>query len=134
MQIIIFKLKDKFYALNTEIVEEITKHSASTNVPNAPKWVDGLVNLRGYVVTLLDLGFLLQLEDKLCYNNIIICNYEEEKIGLLVEEIIGVREIEPTMVSRVNKNMAKGILGIVQMEDFIVNVIDVAMLLTENEG
>ena len=134
MQIIIFKLKEKYYALNTDIVEEIIKETPCTNVPNSPDWVQGLINLRGNVITLLDLGFLLKLEECSCYNNIIICNYQDEKIGLLVEEIIGVKEIEPNMVNRFNKNLEKGILGIVQMKDFIVNIIHVDMLLSENEG
>ena len=129
MQIIIFKLKDKYYALNTDMVEEISKTITSTNVPNAPEWIDGLTNLRGYVVTLLNLGFLLEIEESLCYNNIIICNYQDEKIGLLVEEIIGVREIETDMIRKVSNNMKKGILGILQTKDFIVNIIDVNSLL-----
>lgn len=134
MQIIIFKLRDKYYALNTDMVEEISKMITSTKVPNAPQWVDGLINLRGFVVTLLDLGFLLEIEDGLCYNNIIICNYEEEKIGLLVEEIIGVREIEEDMIRKISKKTEKGILGILQTKDYIVNIIDVEELLTRNEG
>lgn len=129
MQIIIFKLKEKYYALQTDEVEEITKNMEYTNVPNAPPWVNGLINLRGYVVTLLDLAVLLQVNESLCYNNIIICNYGDEKIGLLVDEIIGVRVIEANMVRKVKKNGAKGILGIVQTKDFIVNVIDIKMLI-----
>ncbi|MDR7869621.1 MAG: chemotaxis protein CheW [Tissierellaceae bacterium] len=129
MQIIIFKLMDKYYALNTDMVEEIIKKSPSTNVPNSPDWVDGLINLRGNVVTLIDLGFLLNLKESLCYNNIIIYDYQDEKVGLLVEEIIGVREIQTNMIRKVSKEMEKGILGIVQMKDYIVNIIDINMLL-----
>lgn len=129
MQIIIFKLRDKYYAVGTDKVEEITKNTNSTNVPNAPEWVDGLINLRGNVISLIDLGFLLKVEEPLCYNNIIICYYEEEKIGLLVEEIIGVREIQLGMINKVTKNAEQGILGIVQMKEFIVNIIDVDTLL-----
>jgi len=134
MQIIIFKLLDKYYALRTDSVEEITKYTDYTRVPNAPDWVTGLINLRGYVVTLLDLASLLKVDAPLEYNNIIICNHQEEKIGLLVEEIIGVREIEENMVRRFKKDMKAELLGIVQMKDYIVNVIDLEKLLTENEG
>lgn len=129
MQIIIFKLKEKHYALDTYIVDEIIKDASSTNVPNAPDWIDGLINLRGNVVTLVDLGFLLGLDEALCYNNIIICEYQDEKIGFLVEEIVGVREIQPDMIRKVTKEMERGILGIVQMKDYIVNMVDIKMLL-----
>lgn len=129
MQIIIFKLMDKYYAVGTDKVEEITNNTNSTNVPNAPEWVEGLINLRGNVISLIDLGFVLKVEEPLCYNNIIICYYEDEKIGLLVEEIIGVREIQPAMINKVSQKSEPGILGIVQMKDFIVNIIDVDTLL-----
>lgn len=129
MQIIIFKLRDKYYAIGTDKVEEITKTTNSTNVPNAPQWVEGLINLRGNVISLIDLGFLLKVEEPLCYNNIIICHYDEEKVGLLVEEIIGVREIESSIINKVNHKAEQGILGIVQMKEFIVNIIDIDMLL-----
>ncbi|NLI66490.1 MAG: chemotaxis protein CheW [Tissierellia bacterium] len=129
MQIIIFKLKEKYYALQTDEVEEITKKIQPTSVPNAPAWVKGLINLRGYVVTLLDLALLLEIEESLCYNNIIIYNYKDEKIGLLVEDIIGVKNIEANMIRRVKKELDKGILGIVQTKDYIINLIDINMLL-----
>ena len=80
-------------------------------------------------MTLLDLALLLEIEESLCYNNIIIYNYKDEKIGLLVEDIIGVKNIEANMIRRVKKELDKGILGIVQTKDYIINLIDINMLL-----
>ena len=55
MQIILFTLNDRHYAISTDMVEEISKQIPSTNVPNSPEWVEGIINLRGNVVTLLNL-------------------------------------------------------------------------------
>ena len=60
MQVIVFTLGENKYAISTDKVEEITKNDQSTEVPNSLDWVEGLINLRGNVVTLLNLSKLLQ--------------------------------------------------------------------------
>ena len=63
MQIIVFTLNDKYYAIDTEQVEEISKNIPSTIVPNAPYWIEGLINLRGNVVSLVNLCKILRREE-----------------------------------------------------------------------
>ena len=134
MQIIIFTLSDKYYGICTDIVEEITNNQNSTNVPNAPNWVEGLINLRGNVVTLVNLSKLLGQEEDIGYNNIIIINNEEEKVGLMVKDVIGVRDIEEEQIQSVNGKINDGIKGIVKIEKELVNIMDIDILLSENEG
>ncbi|MDG2830264.1 chemotaxis protein CheW [Vibrio parahaemolyticus] len=85
MQVIVFSLNDKLFAIPTNKIIEITKSMDSIKVPNAPEFIEGLINLRGNVVTLLNLGKILSRDDNICYNNIIILNYEEDMLGLLGE-------------------------------------------------
>ena len=75
MQIIVFRLNDLYFGLSTEIVEEITERITSTPVPKSPTWIDGLVNLRGDVLTLVNTHNLLEINDineEQCYNNTIV--------------------------------------------------------------
>lgn len=58
MQVIVFSLNNKLFAIPTNKVSEITKSMSSIKVPNAPYWVEGLINLRGNVVTLLNLSLV----------------------------------------------------------------------------
>lgn len=134
MQIIVFTLGDKYYALRTDKVEEITKDVNITKVPNAPTWVEGIINLRGNVITLINLSKLLQQEDNLCYNNIIIVHDEEEKAGVLVKDVIEVVDIEEDDIQIVNQGSAEGILGIVRINGEIINIIDMNILISKNEG
>lgn len=134
MQIIVFTLGDKYYALRTDKVEEITKDVNITKVPNAPTWVEGIINLRGNVITLINLSKLLQQEDNLCYNNIIIVHDEEEKAGVLVKDVIEVVDIEEDDIQNVNQGSAEGILGIVRINGEIINIIDMNILISKNEG
>lgn len=134
MQIIIFKLRDQYYAISTENVEEISKNISITKVPNAPTWVEGLVNLRGNVVTLINLCKLLQQEDSSCYNNIIIIQDEEEKVAIIVEDVVEVVDIEEEDIQKIGEETADGIIGIIRIKDEIVNIIDINMLISKNEG
>lgn len=124
MQIIVFKLDDKVYAIETGTVEEITKRVTSTKVPNAPEWVDGLINLRGNVITLLNLSKLLHQQDSVCYNNIIIIRNKEEMVGLMVEEVIQVMEISSEDIQRISNDNKDGIVGIIHLENMIINIIE----------
>ncbi|MBC8590331.1 chemotaxis protein CheW [Wansuia hejianensis] len=134
MQIIVFTLGDKFYALKTDNVEEISKNISPTKVPNAPNWVEGLINLRGNVVTLVNLSKLLQQDTDLCYNNIIIIQNNDEKIGLMVQDVMEVVDIEDSHIEKISENVEDGIIGIIQLNKEIVNIIDIGILLLENEG
>lgn len=134
MQIIVFTLGDKFYALKTDNVEEISKNISPTKVPNAPNWVEGLINLRGNVVTLVNLSKLLHQDTDLCYNNIIIIQNNDEKIGLMVQDVMEVVDIEDSHIEKISENVEDGIIGIIQLNKEIVNIIDIGILLLENEG
>jgi purine-binding chemotaxis protein CheW len=134
MQIIVFTLGEKHYAISTEKVEEISRRIPSTTVPNAPDWVEGLINLRGNVVTLLSLSKLLHQEDSLCYNNIIILNNNDEKIGLMVKSVAQVMDIEEDSIQKVDDNTVDGFIGIIKKDKEIINIIDIEILLSKNEG
>jgi len=134
MQIILFTLNDRHYAISTDMVEEISKQIPSTNVPNSPEWVEGIINLRGNVVTLLNLSKLLQQDDSICYNNIIIMNNNDEKIGLMVQEVLQVLDIEPEDIQTLNSDEDDGMLGIVQIGEEIIDILEIEKLLSKNEG
>lgn len=134
MQIIVFTLKDKYYAMSTDKVEEISKKIPSTKVPNSPIWIEGLINLRGYVVTLVNLSKLLHQDDGVCYNNIIIIHNNDEKIGLMVKAVKEVMNIKADDIQRIEDKGSDGIIGIVRINGDIINIIDIVKLLSKNEG
>lgn len=134
MQIIVFTLSDKYYAISTDKVEEICKDLAFTLVPNSPDWVEGLINLRGNVVTLVNLSKLLHQEEDMCYNNIIIIHNDEEKVGLMVKDVMEVMDIHADEFQKISKEELDGILGIVRRDGRIINIVDIDKLLFKNEG
>ncbi|HBW13675.1 MULTISPECIES: chemotaxis protein CheW [Proteiniclasticum] len=129
-QIIVFTLGEKHYAVNSDQVEEISKMMDSTVVPNAPKHIRGLINLRGNVVALVNLSELLRLKEKECYNNIVIMNKEDEKIGILVTEVKEVLKIQDEDIEKVSGDGKNGVVGIIQLGGNLVNYIDLERIIS----
>jgi purine-binding chemotaxis protein CheW len=134
VQVIVFSLNEKLFAIPTNKVSEITKSMPLIKVPNAPDWVEGLINLRGNVVTLINLSKILFIEDKLCYNSIIILNYEDDLLGLLVDEVEQVLNIKEEQIQILKKEDNQNIMGIVDINDKIIDVIDIEKLVEQIEN
>lgn len=129
MQIVVFTLEDKEYAINSTTVEEIIKKMDSTVVPKSPAWIEGLINLRGNVVPLVNLSKLLHRDDNQCYTNIVIIKTQEGKIGILVNDIKEVRKINDEDIEKGSIESGNGIVGIIQLDGRLVNYIDLDLLI-----
>ncbi len=93
---VIFKLYNEYYGINIDSVIAIEKMENITRIPNSPHYVKGVINLRGEVITLIDLKSKLNIEINEDINNsrIIVVSTEEIVAGLLVDSSSEVIEIE----------------------------------------
>ena len=95
VQLATFFLGDELFGVNTLHVQEILTYQEVTSVPLAPDYVRGLINLRGQIVTVIDLRCRLgfeRLEDQRTSMNIIV-NSDEGLMSLLVDNIGNVLDI-----------------------------------------
>ncbi|AEB30670.1 response regulator receiver modulated CheW protein [Carnobacterium sp. 17-4] len=128
---IIFTLNENYYAFSSENVEEITNKMPWTPVPQSPSWVQGLVNLRGNVITLINFYKLLSPTDEtkeLWYNNIIIVKNDEEKIAFMVDDVAWVLDIEPSAIQQLDNKTDELVSSVIQVKDQIVSVINMEKL------
>lgn len=92
-----FYLAGHFFGIAVEKVQEVIRYHEMTRVPLAAPEVEGLINLRGQIVTALDLRRRLQLpprpEDRSPMN--VVIRSDNEIISLLVDEIGDVIETDP---------------------------------------
>jgi purine-binding chemotaxis protein CheW len=91
-----FFLNDLFFGVEVEKVQEVIRFQETTRVPLAPSVVGGLINLRGQIVTALDLRRRLELPDrteKEVPMNVVI-RTDDGAVSLLVDEIGDVVEVE----------------------------------------
>ncbi len=89
-----FYLGEHFFGVEVEKVQEILRYQEVTNLPLAPRTIEGLINLRGQIVTAIDLRRVLELPDRdqghLPIN--VIVRTEGGETSLLVDEIGDVQE------------------------------------------
>lgn len=87
---LIFGIDNEYFALKSDIVSEILKVEGITPVPTAPDYIRGIISLRGNITTVLDLKkyYFADAITDTAAARIIILNYEEQKIGLLVDRVI----------------------------------------------
>lgn len=86
-QYVLFKLDNEYYGLNIHEVRTIERVSDITRVPNAPSYVEGVINLRGDVVPVINLRkrFSLPQIDLDEDARIIIVSVDDMTVGLLVD-------------------------------------------------
>lgn len=133
MQIVVFKLGDEHFAVETERVQSINDIMAITRVPKAPSYIKGLINLRGSIKSLVDINLLLNVKPGTEQNNIIILTVEKEEIGITVDEVEEVLDIDEKNIQKLsnndNNNSRNYIKGIINHEDKLLTIIDIDKLL-----
>jgi purine-binding chemotaxis protein CheW len=63
-QYLTFFLADEEYAVNIQRVKEIIEYTTVTKVPKVPRWIRGVINLRGNVVPVVDLAVRFGIEER----------------------------------------------------------------------
>ena len=118
-------------------VQEINKLIEMTRVPQAPEYVLGILNLRGEIVTIIDLGKKLSLKSTEMSDKTrnIIVNSNGEHIGLMVEKISDVVQAEWEKVEAPPANIGgvqgKYFTGVLKTEDRLIGILDVEKVLEE---
>ncbi|NMC11679.1 MAG: chemotaxis protein CheW [Chloroflexi bacterium] len=138
-QLVVFELANEHYGVDIAMVEGIIKMQQITAVPHAPSYVEGVTNLRGAVLPVIDLRkrFNLPPEDTTKNSRIIHIAIDNVKVGMIVDavsEVLRVPEeaIEPTppIVTTVDSAF---ITGIAKIDNRLVILLDLGKVLSINE-
>ena len=131
MQVVVFTLSDEQFAVETARVQGINDMMEITKVPNAPSYIKGLINLRGNIISLLDINLILDVEKlDTTQNNIIILHMEEELVGIVVDRVDEVLEIDEDVIEKMEEEQRKlYVKGVINFKDRIVTLIDIDKLL-----
>lgn len=131
-----FYLRDALFALDTALVEEVVRLRRTTRVARAPGYVLGIMNLRGKIVTVLDLAAILQLgktaaaEDSRLY----IVRDGDGLAGLLVDRSADVIELDGTALepppASVRGTEGRFFRGIARAGGHLVAVLDLSAVLS----
>lgn len=130
-----FYVANALCGMNILKIQEINKSVAMTKVPQAPEYVNGILNLRGQIVTIIDLGKKLGLGQTAISSESrnVIVNTPGEHIGLFVKKISDVVTANTQYIETPPANM-QGIqgnffTGVYKTEDKLIGILDIAKIL-----
>lgn len=139
IQLACFRVGDVYYALDILRIREIIRPQKLTPIPRAPEFVEGVINLRGAVIPVIDLrkrfGLAGSGNDR--KTRVIICALTGRLVGLVVDEVAEVRrytrqEIQPAPHYLKGRG-AELFLGVGRRNDDLVMVLDLERILTSDE-
>lgn len=139
IKILIFTLNGEYYAADIMQVERILGYEVPTSLPEVPSFVDGVINYEESILPVVNLAskFGLQGNKKSEENKIVVVKEKDGKIGIIVDSVYEVRDIESDMIENppaITTNVSKRyIKGLIKLKDKIIILLDLAKVLTEDE-
>lgn len=139
VQLVVFRLGNEEYGVEITQVREIIKMKEITRIPNAPDFVEGVINLRGQITTVTDLRKRLGTNgsDNNDQTRIIIVELDRSTIGMIVDSVsevlrLGKNEIDstPEIVSNLE---TKYIRGVGKLKDRLLILLDLNRILKPGE-
>jgi len=138
-QIVIFELCNEYFGVDIAAVESIIKMQPITRMPHSPAFVEGLINLRGKVLPVIDLRSRFDLTARAVDKNsrIIVVAVKETEVGMIVDGVsevltIAAETIEetPSIATTVDSNF---ITGIAKIDQRLVILLDLERVLSSGE-
>jgi purine-binding chemotaxis protein CheW len=139
LQVVGFRIGNETYGVRIGAVREIVRVPEITAVPSAPDTVEGVINLRGKIIPVMDLrkrfGQADVRPDK--KNRILVVELENKLVGLIVNTASEVLKIAPSEIEAPGTVFAEGessyVTGVGKLKGRLIILLDVAKLLKRSE-
>ena len=132
-RLLIVELRGELYGIDSTLVREIVAVLEAARLPGAPTHVRGVVNLRGQLLTVVDLGQRLTgMPAPGGEGSIVVVNAAERVLGLMVDDVHDVQDLIVVAAEREVLARADGLLtGVGRLGDEVVLVIDIPELVRQ---
>ena len=134
-QLVVFDLASEFYGVDIGDVREIIRMQSITRVPGAPPFVEGVINLRGSVVPVVDLRkrLALTINEQTQESRIVVVDIAGRDVGVIVDGVnevlrIPLSSIDPPS-SMITDSDSDYLRGIARLEDKLIILLDLSKAL-----
>lgn len=138
-QIVVFRLGEESYGVDIGAVREIVRVPEIVHVPNAPEFVEGLINLRGKVIPVVDLAtkFALSTKREGIDSRIVVTDIGGEDVGVLVDAVTEVMRIDEDLIEPASPVVtgagSQYVKGIANVGETLIILLDVQRMLSRGE-
>jgi purine-binding chemotaxis protein CheW len=137
---VIFRLGDEEFGVDVMNIKEIAKITTITRVPRSPEYIEGVINLRGSLATVINLRKRFGFEPKEidADSKIIIAELEDKPVGMLVDAAtevlrIPVSNIEATPEMVTTQISKEYLRGVAKADNRLIILLDLKHILTGKE-
>ena len=136
---IAFRVGRQEFCINVMMVREIRGWTAATTLPRAPRYVKGVINLRGAVLPIVDLATRLGMPgtEPTARNVIIVVQLAQRQIGILVDAVSDILTANDNLIQTVpdvTSDLVKGFVkGLLPMDGRMVSLITLDDVLPADE-
>lgn len=118
IEVITFTLASEEYCIETSFVKEVCPLKDFTPLPGVPKYVLGIINLRGQIIPVIDLKKFFNFPEKGLgeLNKVIVLHNEQMEFGLLTDVVNGIKNVPlediltvPPTVTGIGEEYLKGV-------------------------
>ncbi len=140
IQVVSFLLGEEEFGADILMIQEIMRMAPITRVPNAPHFVEGVINLRGKVIPIVDLRKRLNVsgtrEER--KSRIMVVDVEGKITGFIVDSVSQVLRIPRTTIDPAPSIVVAGIeseyiTGVSKLDNRLLILLDFAKILTKRE-
>lgn len=139
LQVVGFRIGRETFGLPISIVREIVRVPEITSVPNAPDYIEGVINLRGRIIPVVDLRkrFGQKSVEPNKKNRIVVVELGPRAFGLIVNSASEVLRIPPSEIEEPNNVFQEGeldfVTGVGKLHGRLVILLDVTKILKRGE-
>lgn len=139
LQVVGFRIGNEMYGVRIGAVREIVRVPEITAVPNAPGTIEGVINLRGQIVPVMDLRKRFGLTEIHANkkNRILVVELEKRLLGLIVNSASEVIKISPSEIEPPGNVFAEGesnyVTGVGKLNGRLIILLDIEKLLHRPE-
>src|SRR5438309_3730576 len=138
-QLVVFQLGAELYGVEISRVHEIIRLQAVTRVPRSPAFVEGVINLRGKVIPVVDLRrrFGLPTADHTRASRIVVVEIGDQVVGIIVDGVSEVLRVSSVIVEPPSPVVAgidsEYLHGIAKLPERLVILLDLDRILAKEE-
>jgi purine-binding chemotaxis protein CheW len=138
LQLVVFTLATEEYALPITKVQEINRLVPITKLPQTPAFMEGIINLRGRIIPVIDLRkrFSLVLKEHTDDTRIIIVEIQGQTLGVIVDAVTEVIRLQSESIEPPPQAFAidsKYIQGVGKLDSRLIILLDIDRIFSKNE-
>lgn len=105
-QFVIFSLEHQLYAVDISLVSEITEIKDITKVPNAKDGMEGVLDLRGKVIPIINLKRKMKIQNATDGNQILVIEHSDKLIGLIIDHAKDVKVVNDVNIENIETSIS----------------------------